>query len=94
MEQIEKNILLKYIEWLERIYNNHLTDEYTYKNEIRCTISELRERAGIGADECSECGVLGSSMINGNCSECVKAEREQADIMDAQETAYRLAKGF
>jgi hypothetical protein len=94
MEQSEKEILYKNIEWLERIYNNHLTDEYAYKNEIRCFIAELRQVAGLSRDECSECGRLGNSMINGDCTECKRLEEEHREDIESRETAYRLAKGF
>lgn len=90
----QKEIFLKFINAIEAVYNEHLHEDYKYKNELCQTVSDLRTFAGIERDECPECGALGLSMINGECYQCVEGKTEHEDIMAAQEGAYRQAKGF
>lgn len=89
-----KSVLHQIISDMQDRYNANRDSKFECKIEIGEIIHELRELAGFAKDECSECGAIGCSMVNGQCFECVEGKGEQADIMAAQEGAYRQAKGF
>jgi hypothetical protein len=83
-------ILQQIITDMQDRYNANRDSAFPNKAEIYNTIMELRELAGFDRDECSDCGAIGSSMVNGACYECTEGRDERA----SDERSYQIAKGF
>jgi hypothetical protein len=86
----KQTILQQIITDMQDRYNANRDSAFQNKAEIYDHLMELRELAGLDRDECSDCGAIGCSMINGACFECTESRDERA----SDERAYQIAKGF
>lgn len=91
----------EYTESLRRIYEvmeaeaiRHFALNLDGKEELLSMLEDFADQHDLHFSYCPECNAINKEMINGDCYECVEGARDQADIMAAQEGAYRQAKGF